>query len=182
MVNVGDAAVCIATQDNATVIDPDTDEPAATFEKAGIYFSNISGTYCSEFTINGYTFTETEIKTIDPKYLSPTPQTFIINATGNYKNGTFALDKTLIEIMAAYSNGYLCFIKTESGRLIPLKRALVYGSIGSVWFEDIDVSEVLSQVEFFSIHVENMSSGDYTEVFAFCTKVLSFENYEKYEQ
>lgn len=51
-----------ATMDGVTVA----------FNKTGIYFlKNPEGEYTSELTINDHTFTETEIKTLDKKYLPP---------------------------------------------------------------------------------------------------------------
>ena len=63
----GDALpIFIATQDGATLIEGDISIP---FEKAGIYFPNMEGSYISSFTINNYQFEDVEITPIDIKYL-----------------------------------------------------------------------------------------------------------------
>lgn len=70
--------IVVALADGATIIPDDTTVIA--LSKAGVYFSKADFTsegtfdYTSAFTINNYTFVETEVKPIDIKYLPESHQ------------------------------------------------------------------------------------------------------------
>lgn len=94
--------ILIATEDGAIMTEDDT---SITFDKAGIYFGGDGSAYTSSFTINNYTFTKTEVKTIDPKYLPSgaggANATFTVESSGIGISGgaTVTCDKSLTELM-----------------------------------------------------------------------------------
>lgn len=55
--------VYVVSEDGATL------EDGLTFEKRGIYFPNMGGTYVEKMTINNYKFSVTTVKKIDPKFI-----------------------------------------------------------------------------------------------------------------
>lgn len=179
MVQTDMGGILIATEDGAIIIEGGT---SITFDKAGIYFGGDGSTYTSSFTINDYTFTETEIKTINSKYLpndSGGANVFIVNAEGSVQNGSFAIDKTLAEILQAYEKGCICFMKLNN-RLIPLTEAASYASlgypgVGEVTFEGVDVNFTTNQMLAEAYVLNNVDTSGATTQVRHSHKAVKFE-------
>ena len=174
VIQIEGSPIFIATADGASVT---MDGMTAIFEKAGIYFPKLEGSYVTSITINGYTgFETTEIETIDPKYISGEAHSFIVNADGDYTEGSFTMDKSLVEIMEAYEKGLMCFIKYKN-RSMPLKEALVANGYGEVIFEDVNVinSLITSAIACLSIEISNLNETK-TEEFVFRVKKIKIES------
>ena len=92
MVQTDMGGIFIATEDGATFTQGNT---SIVFDKAGIYFMAADGAYVSSFTINGYTFTETIIETIDNKFLEPFEMVNVGTDTFTWDGNTDGLYKPL---------------------------------------------------------------------------------------